>query len=266
MDNLIDLVPYILVGLIGLVVGALIGVFLDNLINRSETTSGNKRRDLVEVMRVWQDRHSGDVQLEFEGKIFPSPEKLDDKNHADLTRWLEEVNRWIGMPKSIKSVSTTPPSLLASSSPAPYMLEGTNNIPKPAPLPSGGLTYTSPNQAEKDKASPSPYEIFEDMAKENKPSSILNPANILERALKPRSYVETPELKSIAVQIDEILQEKLPSTPLKNHVIKLLELPEKGLVVLVDQQQYQGVNDVPDTEIRAFLQECVAEWEQRVGS
>jgi hypothetical protein len=255
MDNLTDLVPLVLVGLIGLVVGALFGVFVGNFINRSENTSQRRRRNLVEVLHVWKDRQSGDVQLELEGTVYTSLDKLDAKRNSDLIRTLEEINRWMGLPDRTKGLKlqTTPPKV-------------DQPTPKPAPLTPAETNNVSLNPSLIDNSALPPYEFIEDTNNVTKPSSVLNPVNILERALRPKSDTEIPEPKSIAGQIDEILQRKLPSSPLKNHIVKLLELPEKGLVVLVDQQQYQGVGEVPDPEIRALLQECVTEWEQSVGS
>jgi len=37
-------------------------------------------------------------------------------------------------------------------------------------------------------------------------------------------------------------------------------------LVKVDDARYEGVGDVPDPEIRAFLRQCVAEWENRAES
>lgn len=90
----------------------------------------------------------------------------------------------------------------------------------------------------------------------------MNPIDVLSRAVatdvKPVSTS-----KSIAAQIDEILQEKLENSPLKNRAIRLLELPGRGMVVMVGLNQYEGVDAVPDPEIRNLLRECVAEWEAR---
>jgi hypothetical protein len=72
-----------------------------------------------------------------------------------------------------------------------------------------------------------------------------------------------PPPKSIAAQVDEIVQERLPGSPFYNRAIKLMELPGKGLVVLVDGLQYEGVGEVADPVVQTFLRECVAEWERR---
>lgn len=89
--------------------------------------------------------------------------------------------------------------------------------------------------------------------------------NVLARAFQ--GEVKTPQAppKSIAGQIDEILQEMLEESPLNASAIRLLELPGKGMVVMVGLDQYDGVDAVPDPEIRNLIRAAVAEWERRVS-
>ncbi len=89
--------------------------------------------------------------------------------------------------------------------------------------------------------------------------------NVLARALQSEVRAPEPPPRSIAVQIDEILQEKLASSPMASRGIRLLELPNKGMVVMVGLNQYEGVEAVPDEEIRQVIRAAVAEWEQRVA-
>lgn len=107
------------------------------------------------------------------------------------------------------------------------------------------------------------------------PPPVANPAkqgpvDVLVKAFQ--ADVKTaPAERSIAAQIDEILQERLASpayaaSGLKNKGIRLMELPGKGLVVLVGLEQYAGIDEVPDPEIKALIRSCVAEWENRMAS
>jgi hypothetical protein len=72
--------------------------------------------------------------------------------------------------------------------------------------------------------------------------------------------------KSIVAQIDDILQEKLEGTPLSKRGIRLRELPNQHMAVMVGLDQYEGVEDVPDEEIRNLIRSAVSEWEKRVSS
>jgi hypothetical protein len=89
--------------------------------------------------------------------------------------------------------------------------------------------------------------------------------NLLARALQSEVRSPQPPPMSIAAQIDEILQEKLETSPLNSKAIRLLELPGKGMVVMVGLDQYEGVDAVPDEEIQNLIRSAVAEWERRVS-
>jgi hypothetical protein len=106
-------------------------------------------------------------------------------------------------------------------------------------------------------------EVFPPTPEQQLKRAGLNPVDVISFAL--RSEVRQPEQPpaSIAVQIDEILQEKLAGTELVGRGIKLLELPGRGLVFIVGLNRYEDVEAVPDPEIRGLIRESVAEWERR---
>ena len=92
--------------------------------------------------------------------------------------------------------------------------------------------------------------------------------DLLTRALK--SEAPAPEPLSIAAQVDEIVQEMLAdpaqgSASLRAKGVRLMELPGKGMVVMVGLEQYEGVEAVPDPEVKALLRAAVARWELRSG-
>jgi len=95
--------------------------------------------------------------------------------------------------------------------------------------------------------------------------SPLSPVNVLARAFQSEVRAPQSPPKSIAAQIDEILQEMLENSTLATRAIRLLELPNKGMVVMVGLEQYEGVDGVPDEEIKKVIRAAVAEWERRIS-
>ena len=81
--------------------------------------------------------------------------------------------------------------------------------------------------------------------------------------VKEESLVKS---KSIVEQIDEILQKKLAASATENRAIRLVESQNKGVVVWVGLQHYNGIDEVPDPEVIALIRSAVAEWEQLTGS
>ena len=92
----------------------------------------------------------------------------------------------------------------------------------------------------------------------------MNPIDVFARALQAEVSPSQPFARSIAEQIDEILQEMLENSPLRTRAIRLMELPNKGMVVMVGLNQYEGIDAVPDEDVKHLLRSAVAEWERRV--
>ena len=68
---------------------------------------------------------------------------------------------------------------------------------------------------------------------------------------------------SIVSQIDSILQDRLEGTPLEERGIFLSQSQEGGVIVYVGLTRYNGIDDVPDPEIKAAIRGAIAEWENK---
>ena len=81
----------------------------------------------------------------------------------------------------------------------------------------------------------------------------LVPAKTTEKHKQPMSIVE---------QVDEKLQELLEGSPLASKNIRLTELPNKGVTVCVGNEYYDGINAVPDEEVKRIIRQAVKKWEE----
>ena len=68
---------------------------------------------------------------------------------------------------------------------------------------------------------------------------------------------------SIVGQIDSILQARLAGTPLEERGIFLAQSQEGGVIVYVGLTRYNGIDDVPDPEIKAAIRGAISEWENK---
>lgn len=69
-------------------------------------------------------------------------------------------------------------------------------------------------------------------------------------------------LKSIVEQIDEVLQKKVASSVFKSQDIHLLDGPAGTVIVEIEKIQYEGIDAVPDPEIKALIRLAVTDWEK----
>ncbi len=72
-----------------------------------------------------------------------------------------------------------------------------------------------------------------------------------------------PPPKSIAEQIDEILQEKIAGTPHRQRGLHVSAGLQGQALFQLDGKAYEGVDDLPDSEARAIVRAAIAEWERR---
>ncbi len=226
-----DLMTLLLIAFISLGIGiAFGGLFANALIarRREEDSNPSEASGLVETARVYRDPEHGTTVLELEGKKYHSPKDLDAGGQAFLEQQLTNLLAWV------KPVE--PPKVGAADSP--------------------GRTEKTPAKSEPAAVQPS----IEQGQKQT-----YNPLNVFARSLRSDVAKPSAPAASIAAQIDEILQQKLSGLPDEKRAIRLMELPGKGMVVMVGLDHYDGVEAVPDPEVRALIRECVAEWEQRPG-
>ena len=81
--------------------------------------------------------------------------------------------------------------------------------------------------------------------------------------LNPTPTPAAPVFKSIAMQINDILQERIIGTPFESRGITVNDSPDHGVLVTVDGEKYPGVKDVPDEAVRAMIRAVVMEWEKQ---
>ena len=202
-----------------------------------------------------------------EGEYFPTFEKLAGKPKTKFLQNLDELQLWAGaenLASRIESAPITPEPLEKPlEKPLEEPLEKPLAIPLEKPL---AIPLAIPLSSTESKPAfttiPTPLTIEQTGLPTVKPPS-MNVSDIIVRAITPEFKGKVPDApKSIAAQVDEILQEKLPQTPLRERSIRLLEIPGRGLVVMVDGQAYEGVSDVPDEEVRHLIKLCVSEWEK----
>jgi len=227
---MIDILPLLFIALICIVVGFVSGMLISGSRNTKEPEPSREIapvEDARPLISFQLPRIGAGWRLELDGKTYTTPGELDASQRNQLLQGITELRNW----------------MVVDQKPASAPDRALNSAAAPAPLNS-----SVPVSTETDK---------------NRVN--LNPINVFTRAIQSDvKQVDKPN-KSIAAQIDEILQEKLENSSLANRAIRLMELPGKGMVVMVGLDQFDGVNSVPDPEIQELIRSCVAEWERRVA-
>ncbi len=81
----------------------------------------------------------------------------------------------------------------------------------------------------------------------------------------PKKKDEKPEIAptSMVGQINAILQLRIANTPLSSLGVTMMESPSGGVIVFVGVNKYEGMEDVPNEDVKAAIRAAIAEWEKK---
>jgi hypothetical protein len=222
-----SLLPVLVIALVCVAVGVVAGVVVVNLAGSKTPAVQSTDPGLDHAAGLWREKSTGRLLVEMDGLKFHSFSEMDNDQRLRLNKTVDELRYWTGFREQPRAGEAAP-------KPPVERPETGQPVSRPPGQPAASIKRPS-----------------------------LNPVDVFTRALQ----ADVPSLgdppMSIASQIDEILQTKLEVSPLKGRAIRLMELPGKGMVVMVGLDQYDSVSAVPDPEIRSLLQACVEEWEGR---
>lgn len=64
-------------------------------------------------------------------------------------------------------------------------------------------------------------------------------------------------------QINVILQARIADTPLASRGVILMESPTGGVLIYVGVEKYEGLDFVPDEEVKKAIRAAIDEWERK---
>ena len=227
--------------------------------------SGNYRKgkrvkpdpNLAEVASLMRDKTTQDLVVAINGDTYRAANELNPGQLRRLHFTSKVLEKWL---------ADTPPESLVET-PA---IEGTAEPDISQALPVEPISSaTSELQEEWIPAESAPMEQESELPPAftvDEPPVDVKPvstqiSDIVGGIFNPAPAPAT-EFKSIAMQIDEILQEMIANTPFEERGISVNDAPDHGVMVTLDGNMYPGVKDVPDEEVRNLIRSAVVEWEK----
>jgi hypothetical protein len=235
---------------------------------KSATPPESNLEDIAHLMR---DMQSQDLVVGINGKTFRAAHELSPGQQRRLNFTSSVLAKWLvdtDTPPLPEEEPVTAP--LPAEEPASASLLAEESAP--TSLPAEGSPATPPEavtQGEEwipaetfiEEAHPGHIPPFmAEPVEEVKPVST-KLSDMVGGILKP-APIAVPEFKSIAKQINDILQARLAGTQFEARGITVNDAPDRGVMVTLDGEKYQGVKDVPDEEVRNLIRSAVVEWEK----
>lgn len=199
----------------------------------------------IEVMRVLRDLADGSLIVEIDGVRYRSLREIGDPEVG--RRFLGNVQA-LALFARLSKAEATPLEETGAPSPAsqpPVPFEpAASDQPYQAAPPQTDYSPVPPFQTSSQTASPKQERrggLFRQQAKDEEP---------------------TPE-RNMTEEIEALLQYRLERTPEMVHRSIHIRQGATGVHVEVDGNIYEGVGEVPDSEVRTFIQAVIREWEAR---
>jgi hypothetical protein len=248
-DLLTTIIPAAVMLFIGLVLGFLIqGIRTENAKSSKDEQKISTIPDgYHEILGVFQNPETQRMAVRLDGMALPAG-RLTGGLQLRMARILDQLSRLIGRRSSDRRRQ-----LAAQLDPVQSLRESGDVAVHDAPV------VTTPAKPEV-----KPPDSFVESLPEQpglRDSVFGARLNLRKKAAAAAPDENAPV--SIAAQIDEILQANLIGSPFEDQVIKLMELPERGLVIQIGVDLHDGVDQIPDALVRAFVKEAVDTWNQQ---
>jgi hypothetical protein len=247
--------------------------------------SSSQEPNLSVLARLLRDMKTQNLVVEMDGKTFTAMSELSPAQQKRLGIISSVLAKWLSLPTPIAAQLSSDQSSSDQPSPA-AMAVGMEAVvsavtPEPAiqpapviqPVPAAEVDTHGFNQqpdlndwipAEAVPTETTDHHIppfTVQTTPEVKPVSTDLP-DVLGGILTP-TQAPAPVYKSIAMQINDILQVRISGTPFERRGISVSDGPDHGVLVTLDGQKFPGVKDVPDDDVRNLIRSSVLEWEKQ---
>ena len=223
----LDFTFTLVIAFICIIIGFVIGRLLSSLREPKHTDSDHPEWD--EVMQIWRHPRKDNLIVTLGDDHFERGTDLDSKSRKQIHQVLMQLHNWLD-PESLK-----PPAKEEKTEPADGKIE-------------------TPAQAK--------LEIPPLVEKKPVPQ-VFNPRTALTNAMLFDIPDSAFKADSIVEQIDNILQLILKETKMEDNAIRLMEKPDKGMVVMIGLNQYEEIDDIPDLQFKNLIRQAVWLWENR---
>ena len=236
-------------GVLGFILGILVGLLIYSLCKDSEDnvekpTPSPNEEDSLEILRLWRRKKSGKLIPKLDGVYLLSSSQMSDQQRDRLVQVMVEFDKWTRAPLLPQTPSEQPVT------PTPNVSQSFSSSTE---------TIPSPQEALKPSSTPP----FADSLPESVGVNNMFSYSPFKKKGESEGTVSSDSPKSVALQIDEILQARLVDFPLADRAVHLMELPGKGMVIMVGLTLYADVNEIPDSTIQALIKEAATEWINR---
>jgi hypothetical protein len=221
-----------IIAFICIIIGFAIGRLLNTLREPEKDDAESEHPDWEKVMQIWREPKKRDLIVTIGDFPFTVGSEVNPKTRDHILKTVQKLHNWLVPPHPIQEEEPTPelkPIL------RDYEEETPKEPPIDIPLPTG------------DKPVP----------------QVFNPSKMITNAMLFDIPDSAFKADSIVEQIDNILQLILKENKMEDSAVRLMDMPNKGMVVAIGLDMYDEIDDIPDLSIKTLIRQAVWLWENR---
>lgn len=256
-------VTLILVGVISVVLGFLASNLLNMLqdggtepvIDDNQAPPGGRKGRYIPIARLWREKSKDGLVVEIDGKSLVNASPLSDSQRAQLEAAARDLRTFLGM--GLAPVAQTPAQLADGSAQA-----GSSGEAEDVSVGAASIWATGGEELEADLRRVLGQEESPQSTRRSAPAAGKPAAKTPVEKLSEEAKSPPVSSRSIVLQIEDVLQDMLVDSPLRQREIHLSEDPVRGVIVNVGENHYEGIEAVPDPDVKAVIRAAVEAWEQ----
>jgi hypothetical protein len=223
--------------------------------SRKGITAEKVDPNLTEIARLMRDNQTQDLVVQMDGVTFNSSQELTPPQQRRLSFSSSVLVKWLAQSAPVDSTSSE--QQVASPIPSDAADKPAMSSPLATASESDWIPAETVSTQSKNPVVP-PF--IAESTPEVKPVSTQLP-DVVGGILKPTPPAP-PAFKSIAMQINDLLQARIAGTAFEKRGITVSDGPDHGVLVTMDGQKFPGVKDVPDEAVRNLIRSAVVDWEK----
>jgi hypothetical protein len=263
----------IVAGVAGLLIGFLLGNLIGGRGNKSSKTSSEaeeiKKEGYAEIARLWYSPATKKIVSEMDEGFFHEFSGLTPEQQKKALRLSDLFSNWVKTSPVVEEkteVLAEEKIDLKVPEPTPPKVEEPNPIDS---LREETLTQVA-RPARPGSTKPLPFVDSEPVMNIPQPAepAAVEPAPVVQmQAAEPKPEdAEKPKSRSISAQINEVIDDLIKSTTLRDKGLRLVDRPDHGIDVVFAGEKYSGIDAVPYPEVRSLIKAAVTRWEKETAA
>ncbi len=253
--------------LVGLLLGSLLGGRGNKSAKPGKEVEEIKKEGYSDIARLWYSPATKKLIAEMDEAVYREFAGLDADRQKKIVRLSELFTSWVNTAPAVEEKPAEAPEVKVEEkveeNPVDLLRDETliqETIPARPARP--GSTKPLPFvESEPIRSIPQPAAAPVQPAREEP----VAPFQV--RESQPAELIpEEPKSKSISGQINDVIDDLIKTSPLRDKGVRLVDRDDHGIDVIFGGEKFSGIDAVPYPDVKALIKAAVTRWERETAA